>query len=91
MENSFGKARISRKITQEILKAEKTRYENKVELSPECNNVVCGHAIDSLEKFYDEIKDKKPVVCFIKRQVNNNRKPVAKKAKKFLSKYKIGL
>jgi hypothetical protein len=88
---ALAKPELEEQIIQEILKTEKARYVNKGQLSPECNNVVCGHAIDSFDKFYGEIKNKKPVVDFIKRQLNNTRKPVAKKAKKFLSNHKIGL
>jgi hypothetical protein len=57
------------------------------QLSPECSNVVYGHAIDSFGRFYDTIKNKKVVDDFIKRQLNNTRKPVAKKAEKFLRKH----
>ena len=88
---ALAKPESSKKIVQEILKSEKARYENKGQISPECSNVVCGHAIDSFDKLYNEIKDKKPVADFIKRQLNNNRKPVAKKAKQFMFKHKIGL
>jgi hypothetical protein len=85
-----AKPEMVQKITKEILKAEKTEYENKGQLSPECNNIVCGHAIDSFDKFYEKIKDKKPVIGFVKRQLNNTRKSVAKQAEKFLKKHKIG-
>ena len=87
---ALAKPELAEKITQELLTAENVKYENKGQLSPECNNIVCGHAIESFEKYYDKIKDKKPVEDFIKRQLNNTRKPVAKKAERFLKKYKIG-
>jgi len=86
-----AKPELTDQITHEILKVEKSKYEIKGQLSPECNNVVCGHAIDTLEKIYDKIKDKKPVIDFIKRQLENTRRPVAKKAERFLNKYKICL
>jgi hypothetical protein len=88
---ALAKPKLAGKITNEILKAEHAAYVNKGRLSPECNNVVCGHAIEAFEKFYAEIKDKKPVVDFIKRQAHNTRKPVARKAEKFLSKYRIDM
>lgn len=84
---ALAKPTLSEKITREILKAETVRYENKGQVSPECNNVVYGHAIDSLEKFYDQIEEKKPVIDFIRRQLHNTRKPVAQKAERFLRKY----
>lgn len=74
-------------ITSEILKVEKARYKLKGCLSPECRNVAIGHAIDSFDKFYDQIKDKKKVRNFVKRQLENPRKQVAKKADKFLQKH----
>ena len=86
---ALAKPESADNITQEILKAEKASYENKGQLSPECNNIVCGHAIDSFDKFYDKIGDKKPVVGFVKRQLNNTRKPVSTKAEKFLSRHKF--
>ncbi|MGD9160549.1 MAG: hypothetical protein PVG39_19185 [Desulfobacteraceae bacterium] len=85
---ALAKPSLVEKITKEILKVEKTEYENKGALSPECNRIVCGHAIDSLSRFYEKIKDKKPVMDFIRRQVNNPRSAVAKKAEKFAKKYK---
>ena len=88
---ALAKPESAEGITQEILKAEKTSYENKGQLSPECNNIACGHAIDSFDKFYDIVRDKKPVLGFIKRQLNNTRKPVSIKAEKFLSRHKIAL
>ena len=86
---ALAKPSLIEKITKEILKAEKAKYENKGESSPECNNIVCGHAIDSFTKFYDKIKSKKPVKDFIKRQLENPRSAVAKKAEKFIKKFKI--
>ncbi|MDD5015762.1 MAG: hypothetical protein PHW73_11835, partial [Atribacterota bacterium] len=42
-----AKPELIDRIVDEILKIEKAKYEYKGELSTECNNVVCGHAIDS--------------------------------------------
>jgi len=73
------------RITREILKVEKAKYE-----TAECVNVVCGHAIDAFGQFYEEIIDKGPVIEFIKRQLRNTRGPVRKRAEKiFLKKHKI--
>ena len=86
---ALAKPFLVERITREILKAERTEYENKGELSPECNRIVCGHAIDSFSRYYEKIKNKKPVKDFIKRQIDNPRSAVAKKAEKFAMKYKI--
>ncbi len=74
-------------ITKEILKVEKARYRMKGSLSPECRNVAIGHAIDSFDKIYGQIEDKAEVTAFIKRQLKNTRKPVAKRAEQFMRKY----
>ncbi len=86
---ALAKPALVEKITKEILKVEETVYENKGESSPECNRIVCGHAVDSFSRFYEKIKNKKPVVDFIKRQVDSSRSAVANKAEKFLNKLKI--
>jgi len=83
----IAKPYLAEKIVKEILKVEKTEYEKKGKPSPECNRIVCGHAIDSFSRFYEKIKHKKPVIDFIKRQINNPRSAVARKAEKFLKKF----
>jgi hypothetical protein len=74
-------------ITREILKVEKAKFKLKGCLSPECRNVAIGHAIDSFDKFYNQIGDNKEVLNFVKRQLKNTRKPVAKRAGQFLKKH----
>lgn len=86
-----AKPALTGKIVQEILKVKAARYEYKGELSPECNNVACGHVIDAFECFYDKIENKQPVIRFILDQRKNTRKSVALKAEKFLKKHKINL
>ena len=88
---ALARPELSDRIAGEILKVENTKYMNKGEISPECTNVVCGHVIESLDKFYNEIKDKEPVLNFVKRQLNNSRIAVVKKAEIFLRKHKEGL
>jgi hypothetical protein len=87
----LAKPELADKITNEILKSEKSRYENHGQLSHECSNVVFGHAIESFGQFYDKIINKKIVDSFVKRQLYNTRQPVVKKAEKFLRKYNISL
>ena len=84
-----AKPSLVERISREVLKVEDTVYEKKGKPSSECNSIVCGHAIDSFSKFYEKIKNKKPVKDFIKRQAENPRSTVAKKAQKFARKYKI--
>ena len=75
------------RIVDEILKIEKAEYEYKGELSSECNNVICGHAIDSFEKFYEKTNNQKKIMAFVKRQLNNTRPSVKKRAEKFIKKW----
>jgi len=82
-----AKPNLMDRIVDKILKIEKAKYEYKGELSPECNNVVCGHAIDSFEKFFEKANNQKKIMAFIKRQLNNTRPSVKKRAEKFMKKW----
>jgi hypothetical protein len=78
---------LTQRITCEILKVEKATYERHGSPSPECRNVVIGQAIDAFDQFFDQIEDQAAVLKFVKRQVKNTRKPVAKRAEKFLRRH----
>ncbi len=84
---ALSKPELTERITREILKVEKAKYERHGKPSSECRNVAIGHAIDSFEKFFEQIDDKKAVIAFVKRQLKNTRKPVAKKAERFIRKH----
>lgn len=84
---TLAKPELTQRITREILKVEKVTYINKGVPSPECRNVAIGHAIDSFDMFFGQIEDKAPVIAFVKRQLKNTRKPVVKKAERFLRKH----
>ena len=84
-----GSAKIARahpamagRIAREILKVEKANYK-----TPECRNVAIGHAIAAFEEFFDLIKNKKPVIGFVRRQTQNSRKKVALRAEQFLKRF----
>ena len=79
-----AKPHLIDRIVVEILKVEKGRYLHKGELSPECRNVVIGHAIDVFDTLFDMIEDKSVVLKFVRRQLGNSRVPVAGKAARFL-------
>ncbi len=85
---ALAKTYLANKIAKEILKVEKGEYINRGEVSPECKNIICGHAIESFACFNSLIKSKKAVLDFAGRNINNSRKSTAKKAEKFLNKYK---
>jgi len=79
-----AKPHLAQRITKEILKVEDAQYEHHGSPSPECRNVALGHAVDAFDAFFDQIEDKPAVVQFVKRQLQNTRKQVAKKAERFL-------
>jgi len=82
-----AKPKLIDRIVDKILKIEKVKYEYKGELSPECSNVICGHAIDSFDKFFEKVKNKKKIMAFVKRQLNSTRPSVKKRAEKFMKKW----
>ena len=43
-----------------------------------------GADVDAFDQFFDQIEDQAAIVKFVRRQLKNTRKPVAKKAEKFL-------
>lgn len=73
---------LSDRIAKEILKVEQAFYQ-----TDECRNVAIGHAIKSFYQFFNLIKDKKPVIDFINRQLDNCRTGTKKAAEKFVRKY----
>lgn len=79
---ALAKPELTEQIAREILKVEHAVYQ-----TDECRNVAIGHAIKSFYQFFDQIKDKEPVIEFIKRQLTNTRGGTKKAAKKFVKKY----
>ena len=78
---------LSGRIVREILRVEKAAYERHGAPSPECRNVAIGQAIDAFDQFFDQIEDRTAVLDFVKRQLRNPRRPVVKKAEKFLGRH----
>lgn len=75
------KHNLIEKIAEEILKVEKADYE-----TAECNNIVIGQTIASLGVLFPQLKNKKPVFEFVKRQIKNKRPATRKKAETFIRK-----
>ena len=70
------------RIAAEILRVSRARYQ-----TAECRNVAIGHAIKAFDEFFDLLKNKKPVMEFVRRQRKNSRNAVRKKAGQFLKKH----
>jgi len=77
-----AKPELTERITKEILNVEGAVYQ-----TDECRNIAIGHAIKSFHKFFDQIKNKKPVIDFISKQLENTRAGTKKAAEKFVKKY----
>lgn len=77
-----AKPRLADRIARALLRVEKAKYQ-----TPECRNVALGHVVDSLDGAFANIRQRRPVVQFVRRQLNNSRPPVRKKAAKFLRRH----
>jgi hypothetical protein len=75
-----AKPQLADAIAREILKVEQAEYG-----TAECRNIAIGHAIQALDRCFDGIKRKEPVIRFVERQAGNPRNATRKKAEKFLS------
>ncbi len=78
-----AKPRLTGRITSELLKVERAEYQ-----TPECRNIALGHAIQSFDKFFDQIENKQPVIGLVRRQLENDRPATRKKAERFLRKHR---
>lgn len=74
-------------ITKRILAVPEVIYLNDGEPSSECSNVICGHAIDCLDQYFDSSGLKGDIIEFVEAQLKNTRKSVVKKAERFLKKH----
>ncbi len=84
---AINKPQYESYITRCMLSVPDIIYYNKGKPSTECNNVLCGHVIDCFEKYYLVSNNKPEILLFIRGQLKNSRKPVVKKAERFLKKY----
>jgi hypothetical protein len=76
-----AKPHLADRIAKEILKVSRAHY-----ATPECRNVAAGHAIESLDRFFEHVQKKKPVLAFVESELANPRPATRKKAEKFLKK-----
>jgi hypothetical protein len=76
-----AKPKYRGRITSELLKVERYKYD-----TDECRNIVIGIVIKAIGPFYPELKDKRAVIAFVKRQIKNRRNATRKKVEQFLKK-----
>ncbi|TET45835.1 hypothetical protein E3J62_06615 [candidate division TA06 bacterium] len=79
-----AKPKLQSRITNRLLSIDKTHH------GRECKNIIKGHAILALDEYFDESRDKKKILKFVKKQLRNPRPGTRKKAEKFLKKWDEG-
>ena len=79
---ALAKPKLTGKILRQLLKVEQAGYK-----TAECRNVALGHAIKSFDQFFDQIKNKQPVLRLVKKQLRNTRNATRKSAERFLARH----
>jgi len=74
-----AKPHLADRIARALLRVEAANYQ-----TAECRNVALGHVVESLELFFGQVQQSAPVVGFVRRQLDNPRNAVKKKAARFL-------
>ena len=75
-----AKPELADRIAGEVMKVKRANY-----ATPECRNVAIGHALTSLRRMYPHLGNKKPVLAFVRAQVDNPRPAARKRAAEFLA------
>jgi hypothetical protein len=76
---AVAKPQYQKRITEELLKVEHYDYD-----TDECRNIAIGKVIESIGSYSNQLKDKKAVIEFARRQTKNTRNATKKKAERFL-------
>ena len=79
---ALAKPHLADRLARAILGVRRAVYERE-----ECRNVAIGHAIESLELFFEGIGDKPAVLRFVSAQRDNPRPATGRKALHFLAKH----
>ncbi|MFX1569128.1 MAG: hypothetical protein ACFFCV_12255 [Promethearchaeota archaeon] len=76
-----AKPSLSSRITEILLNINKTQH------NPSRKDLIKGDIIESFDEYFEEIKDKKKILDFVKSQLDSSSPSTVKKAKKFLLKW----
>jgi hypothetical protein len=76
-----AKPKLQNKITNKLLGIDKTHH------GSECRNIIKGKTILSFGEFFEQAKNKKRIIEFVRRELKNTRPATRKKAEKFLKKW----
>jgi len=75
-----AKPKLQTKITNKLLSIDKTHHD------PERRDLIKGYAIESFSEYFEEAKNKKGIMEFVKEQLTSKSPRTKKKAKEFLKK-----
>lgn len=78
---ALAKPHLADRLARAIMGVRRAVYETE-----ECHNVAIGHAVLSLDRFFDLIGDKKAALRFVRAQLENPRPATRAKARAFLAK-----
>jgi hypothetical protein len=82
---ALAKPYLAQRIADELLKVE--RISTSPHLTEECKRVIAEKAIESFDVFFNQIKNRKKIVKFVKSQLNSPRETLRTKAENFLKKW----
>ena len=84
---ALAKPYLIPKITKELLKVEYIK--TTPHLTSECKKVIAEGAIQSIDMFFSQIKNKDEVISFVKKHTDSSRKTLKTKSQEFLNKWDV--
>lgn len=78
---AIAKPGLETRITNKLLSIDKTHH------SSECKNVIKADAIKAFDQYFDESRNKKKILDFVREELKNRRPSTRKRAEKFLNKW----
>lgn len=76
-----AKSKYQEEITRQLFRVK------TIERGSECRNILLGKVILAFDGYMDQVHDKKEIISFVKRELNNSRNATSVKAEKFLKRY----
>lgn len=79
---ALAKPYLADRIAAAILEVRTAKYQ-----TAECHHIAVGHAIESLGRFLQLVQDRRPVIRFVRAQIENPRAATRRKAETFLRRW----
>jgi hypothetical protein len=76
-----AKPKLQTKITNRLMNIDKTHH------SLECRNIIKGKVILSFDEYFEETRNKKKIIEYVKGELENSRPATKRKAEKFIKKW----